>query len=145
MARATPTQQAEIAERREKILIFVRNGLSYREIAPLVGVSFQQVAKDFQAALAEIIRPAAENVRTLMIIRAEWIWERAADVVIDTTNMDQRLRALDRCSVALERLAKLNGVDAPMRTDVVLTNDMIKAEIAELEAKLASEALDPET
>jgi hypothetical protein len=144
MARATPTQQAEITERRAKVLIFVRNGLSYRDIAPLVGVSFQQVAKDFQAALAQIVRPAAEEVRTLMIMRAEWVWERAADAVVNTTNMDQRLRALDRCSVALERLAKLEGVDTPARPQGTLTNEMIKAEIAGLETRLASGEFDPE-
>ena len=139
-ARKLSTQrQAELAERRVQVFEAVKMGYSYRQIGERLGISHTQVGRDFDATIKEIVQPPAEAVRKLHVVRAEWMWKKAAQIAETSPNDDRVLRALDRCNTALERLAKLQGVDAPTRTEVALIPlEAIEAEIAELEAKLAA-------
>jgi hypothetical protein len=140
-----PEKLIEMADRRYQVLLLARQGKTYEQIGQALNVSRETARTDLDAALKDRVRPVADGVRKIHIMRSEWVWEQAADSVVRANaggNEDRKLRALDRCSVALERLAKLDGVDAPQRSEVVLTNDTIKAEIAEIEARLASGELE---
>ena len=138
MPTATPQERVLIVERQQKVLSKVRLGMTYQDIASELGISPATVCRDFQAALRDVITPASDEVMKLHQLRAEWIYLKAAQIADTTGNEDRCLRALDRCSVALERLAKLQGVDAALKVDIThLTLDEVDRLIAEAEAELA--------
>ena len=139
----SPPRKAEIEERRRTALIAARQGFSYRDIGRQLGISHEQARKDVEAALRETSRPPADAVRKLHVMRTEWVYQKAATIAHNSTSDDRTLRALDRCLQALERLAKLDGVDAPSRAELtILSLDAIEAEIAQLEAKLGTGELE---
>ena len=150
MPRKTSTaDKARIADRQALVLDLARQGYTYRQIAAdqRVAVSHAQVARDFDAAIAEVVRPAAEQAKRLALLRATWVWMNASEAVgraRRASNDELLLKALDRCTRALERLAKLEGTDQPLRSEVsILSLDAIEAEIAQIEAALASGELGP--
>jgi DNA-directed RNA polymerase subunit K/omega len=106
--------QHEVEERRAKVARYVARGLSYAEIAPLLGVTSQQVYRDYtawartrsrrlankqDAAFLEILNGLDETVR-----RA---WEEIAE---DKTEPKVRRELLDTISKTLERKARLMGL-----------------------------------
>jgi len=136
MPALSPQRQVEIADRQEAVLILVREGKTYREIGRELGISHTQVGNDLHAALDEIVRPAATELKKLHVARAEWAFSIAAKLAMGQ-NPDRALRALDRCLAALERLSRLEGTDEPAKARIeVVPEDVVEAEIRRLEAKL---------
>jgi hypothetical protein len=140
MAKATPQEQLAIAERREKVLNLVKMGHNYRAIARELGVSHGTVGTDFHAAMAESLRPAAENLRDLYRERDELLWQKASHIMVTTTNEDRCLRAIDRGIAAMERLARHDGTDAPSQIRVEkVTEDIVDRELRLLAEQLGKQ------
>lgn len=138
MPKATTAQAAAIADRQEQVLNLARTGKTFREIGREVGVSHTQARHDFDAAVLALLRPAGEAVKALHIQRAEWMFAQAAEIVLTDSNPDRRLRALDRCAVALAQQARFEGTEAPIKSRIeYVPAETIEAEIARLEAELA--------
>jgi hypothetical protein len=91
------------------------------------------VRKDLANALATLAREPAEEIRTIELARLDglmvtlWPAARRGD-----------LAAVDRILKVMERRAKLLGLDAPARHEVV-TFDAIEAEIQRLEKTMVIE------
>lgn len=127
----------EAAKRRAQVVALRRERLTFAQIGERMGFSTQRAHELYQRAIAEApVRQVDEH--------------RAEEVeLIDTAIRDLLLVAGDhsdpRSSVAAwnairgwaERKAKLLGLDAPLKVQA-LTLDVIDAEIARLEAELAS-------
>ena len=103
-------------------------GVPQRQIAEVLGVSRSLVAKDLDAALLELVRPAGDQVRALAIARAEWIWRQATKVVLATAGTPASIPALTTASRALNTLVRLQGVEAAIELKVRI-EDAIDAEI----------------
>ena len=139
-------QQYELEryERRERVLTLTRNGLTYREIAEELGISKDTVSRDLEVALREFIRPAAEEIKNLFILRAEWLFRHAAAGLIRTTQPiatdESAAQGWHRQALqAMERGAKLEGVDAPRKLEITeITDDMLLRELARYEAEFAA-------
>lgn len=150
----------EAAERDAEACRLRTRGLSYRQIAKQLGYYDHGGARlAVERALAEtVIEPAAE-VRQLELAKLDNM-EQAVLAVLErehvtvsngkVVRLSQRpvlddgpvLQAVDRLLKIAERRAKLLGVDAPKRLEVI-TIDAVDAEIArisaELEHRLATE------
>lgn len=127
-------------------------GMNYNEIAAKHGFKTRSGAfKAIQKALAETLQEPADDLRALERERLARLYKEAFNLVItdqpflykgtDTgyINAGVKLAAIDRCLHIQERLARLVGLDAPVRHEV-LTLDAIDAEIARLNAELARSA-----
>jgi hypothetical protein len=149
MAKATPQEQIAIAKRRERVLDLVKMGHTYRAIGRELGVSHVTVGHDFHTAMAETLRPKAESLRDLYRERDELLWQKASHIMMTTSNEDRCLRAIDRGLMAMERLARHDGTDAPSQGRLdVYTHDQfledwkkLEAEVIELENRTQGSSL----
>jgi len=135
-------------------------GLSYGEIATQLGYANDTAASlAIRRQLAATVTEAANELRQFEVERLN-IYERAALGVLerkhvtvsqgriimmgDTPLLDDApvLAAIDRLLKIQERRAKLLGLDAPTRVQVV-TVDLVDAEIARLTAELAAQPGSP--
>lgn len=160
------TRSVATRERDARALEYRRRGLSYEQIATQMGwraVSSAHAA--VQRALTDTCREAAEEVRAIEAARLDELTRALYRVLatrhfvvsvgtgrvarhpdtnaplIDDGPTMQAVAGLLRIS---ERRAKLLGLDAPTRHEVV-TLDVIDAEIARLSAELAGGEARPAT
>ncbi len=125
----------ESAERQRKALIMRRDGKTFDQIARALGYSDRGSARNAcMAALAEITKEPAEEVKKVALERATWLWSKARRAVITTGGEPA---AISAAAKALERLSKLEGTDAPTQHQEVAPALMPDAAlIAEYEAEL---------
>lgn len=149
----TPENTARLAE----MVADRAAGMDYEAIKVKYGYKTRGGAfRAIQRALAETLQEPADDLRALERERLTRLYQAAYDLVVtdqpflykgsDTgyVNAGVKLAAIDRCLHIQERLARLVGLDAPVRHEV-LTLDAIDAEIARLNAELARSAQDAAT
>jgi len=106
-------------------------GYTYQQIADTMGSSKPTAFARVKRALAAIPAEAVDEYRRLE-------GERLDNLLAIATHQamtKKSLFAIDRCLAIMDRRAKLLGLDAPIRTEVI-TLDYIQQEIARLEATL---------
>ena len=108
-------------------------GFSYQAIADQMGVTKATAYNRCQRALAAIPAEAVYEFRRLEGQRLDLLLEKAMDKAL--SGEKSALFAIDRVLSIMDRRAKLMGLDAPIRTEVI-TLDYIQQEIARLEATL---------
>lgn len=149
----TVEQAAKVAE----MLADRAAGMDYEAIRVKHGYKTRGGAfRAIQRALAETLQEPADDLRALERERLTRLYQAAYDLVVTDQpflykgsatgyiNAGVKLAAIDRCLHIQERLARLVGLDAPVRHEV-LTLDAIDAEIARLNAELARSAQDAAT
>jgi Homeodomain-like domain len=143
------------ARQREARAVQLRTaGATYQQIGDRLGCSESRAWRIVQRALDRMVREPADQLRQLELARLDQLWIEATKVLhrshITVSNgrvaLDPRtgqpleddgpvLQAIDRLLKIMERRARLLGLDAPTRVNVI-TEDMLDAEIARLEAEL---------
>jgi hypothetical protein len=145
------------AERQAYALRLRRDGATYDDIARVVGYADKASAyKAIRSALAEITREPAAEVKALELARLDALYASAmaivdaAPVIPDDEDEDAdpdeaydaamktRLDAIRTALKVSERRSKLEGLDAPIKTQDVSPYDGMSRE--ELEAKAAEVA-----
>ena len=156
-----------IAQRRAKLVEYRRRKVPYSQIYEELGYSSPTAAtRDFHRALEESIaglHTAVEVYREEQLQELDYLAEEAHRVlrakhyvvtqsgrlVEDPDTGDPliddgpALAAIDRLVKILDRIAKLRGLDAPQRLEV-MTIDAIEAAIADLNSQLAATDLEAE-
>lgn len=143
-----------VAERRSEAIKMRRDGVRYEDIAAALGYNSRGAAvQDVQRALATMVSEPAEELRALELQRLDAMWQAALEVLVRehitvsngkvvTLNGEPIkddgpvLNAIDRLLRIQERRAKLLGLDAPAKHEVV-TLDAIESEIRKLNDELA--------
>ena len=108
-------------------------GYSYQAIADQQGTTKATAYNRCQRALAAIPAEAVDEFRRLEGQRLDLLLEKAMDKALSEEK--SALFAIDRVLAIMDRRAKLMGLDAPIKTEVI-TLDYIQQEIARLEATL---------
>lgn len=108
-------------------------GMSYQAIADQMSVTKATAYNRCQRALAAIPAEAVDEFRRLEGQRLDLLLEKAMDKALSEEKSS--MFAIDRVLAIMDRRAKLMGLDAPVRTEVI-TLDYIQAEIQRLEATL---------
>lgn len=151
------TKTLESAERDAKACEMKGQGYTYQQISDELGYGNRSHAyRAVSRALAEIPRESARELRQLQLDELDYFASRARDVLErEHLTISQGgkvvhfkrkpvpddapiLAAIDRLLRIQERRAKLMGLDAPTRREVI-TLDAIDAEIARLQAELDDE------
>lgn len=142
----TTTATVATAEKQRDALKLRKLGIGYDEIAARVGYSDRGAAyKAVRVAIAEITKEVAAEVKALEIERCE---DRYADAIAtrtlaaETGDLETRIRANLAADRIAERRSKLEGLDAPVKTQEVAPETMSeeqlrKALLEELEASKA--------
>lgn len=127
-------------------------GWGYAQIGEKLGVSMQGAHQAVQRALTAAVREPADDVRALELSRLDLLWQAAWTVLTKHHVTVQQgkvvylgdepleddapvLNAIDRLLKVQDRRAKLLGLDAPTRHEVI-TLDAIDQEIAKLTREL---------
>jgi len=108
-------------------------GMSYQAIADQIGTTKATAYNRCQRALAAIPAEAVDEFRRIEGQRLDLLLEIAMEKAL--SGEKSALFAVDRVLAIMDRRAKLMGLDAPVRTEVI-TLDYIQAEIQRLEATL---------
>jgi len=108
-------------------------GMSYQAIADQMAVTKATAYNRCQRALAAIPAEAVDEFRRIEGQRLDLLLEVAMEKALSGDKGS--LFAIDRVLAIQERRARLMGLDAPIKTEVI-TLDYIQQEIARLEATL---------
>jgi hypothetical protein len=141
-------------------------GWTYERIAGELHFSHRDVARRaVERALAVAVREPADELRQIELIRLDSLWLQAMAVLqakhVTVSNgrvvtIDRNgekvpvvddapvLQAIDRLLKIMERRAKLLGLDAPAKVEV-MSLDRVDAEIERLERELGTLGAKPET
>lgn len=153
-------ERAATAARRAKLVEYRRRKVPYSQIFEELGYANANAAsRDFHRALEESLaeqHASVEVYREEQLIELEFLAEEAHKIlrtrhyvinsgrIVEHPDTGQPLEddgpvlaAIDRLVKILDRIAKLRGLDAPQRLEV-LTIDAIEAAIADLNAQLAA-------
>jgi hypothetical protein len=134
-ANRRPAHQVPVTERRRAAVQLKIQGKSWQEIADLLGYDSKGSAcGDVRRALENAVKALSiplEEYRQLELDRLDVMQDALWPKVLegDTRAIDTALRLMDR-------RARLLGLDAPTRTEGVLTLDAIDASIAHLTAQI---------
>lgn len=120
----TSPEAIELAEEEYEVVMLRKKGMSYRDIArelnmydrsgrPLGGTVHKMVTR----ALQRWMREADDEVRELELERLDEL-TRTIFEVLDGTNPNAKLRAIEQYMRVSERRAKLLGLDAPEKKHV---------------------------
>lgn len=108
-------------------------GWSYQKVADAIGTTKATAYNRVQRALAAIPAEAVDEFRRLEMERLDLVLNVAMDKAMSGDK--GALFAVDRVISIMDRRAKLMGLDAPTKHEV-LTLDAVTAEIQRLEAQL---------
>ncbi len=147
-------RQPATAERDAKAARLRADGHTYQQIADQLGFSHRDLARrSVERALAAVVREPAEELRHLELIRLDALWLQAAQVMttehitvsqgrvvegpdgLPIKDDGPTLSAIDRLLKIMERRAKLVGLDAASKVEVISVED-VDREIAKLTAEL---------
>jgi hypothetical protein len=145
MKRAPSTKrnsdQVTAAERRARVVELRRRRLSFVEIGREMGVTGQRAFAIYREALAAIPAQQVEEHRAEELALID---QAIRDLLPLAENHERPRSAIEAWNAIrgwAERKAKLLGLDAPARVEV-LTLDAIDAEIRKLQAEFASAPAD---
>lgn len=127
------------ADRRSKVLTYRMSGATTREIAGKLGVSHVTIVNDLKVLMTEVneqIAEGREQLHALENTRLDKL-QSAVWMTALTGHPDSVRTVLS----VMERRAKLNGLDKPIKVDLAAE---LEGQIENALAKL-SEALDEET
>jgi Homeodomain-like domain len=117
-------------EREARALELRKAGATFAQIGKALGCCESRAWRIVQRALGRVVAEPLEELRQLESLRLDQLlmvmWPKA---------MAGNGWAVDRCLAIMQRRARLLGLDAPTKHEV-LTIDAIDAEIARLEAEL---------
>ena len=151
------TKRPATAERDGQAARLRADGCTYQQIADQLGFSHRDLARRSVArALAATVREPADELRHLELIRLDALWVEATKVmtaehltvshgkVVEVDGVPLKddgpvLSAIDRLLKIMERRAKLVGLDAPAKVEV-MSLDAIDREIEKLSAELGRTA-----
>jgi len=138
-------KSAAAAARDAEVLKLRMDGLQFDEIGRWLGVTKQRAHQLFERGLARTRQEQADALRRLEQLRLDHLYAEALGVlrrehvVVDRGEIIKDdgpvLSAIDRLLKIQDRRAKLLGLDAPAKHEV-LTLDAIDAEVYRLEAEL---------
>jgi hypothetical protein len=139
-----PGLEAQHVQRRTQGLEMKAHGATYQQISDALGYSGKGHAyKDLHVALDKLCKEetlSAENMRTLQNERLETlfaaVWPEA--VGMNPAKPGVNLRAAEVVIRIMERQARLNGLDAPVKADVAVSEN-VDARIRVLLEKLGIE------
>ncbi len=128
-------ERVAAAERQAQALQLRLGGASFAQIGRQLGdVSAPRAYQLYKAALRQVVRQPNAELVDLELARLDQLlvamWPKA---------MQGSGWAVERCLSIMERRARLLGLDAPTKHEV-MTIDAIDAEIRHLEAELAGRA-----
>lgn len=128
----------EGAARRARIVQMRRAKLSWREIGDREGISSTMASRIYREALAEVPAHQIDEHRAEELEFYDLAVNRLLTIAMNTAESGRtRVEAWNSIRGWAERKAKLLGLDAPQRTEVI-TLTAIDAEIRKLEAELAA-------
>ena len=127
---------AESAQKDTEALRLRSSGMTYSRIAEALGISKSHAYYRVQNALAAIPAEAVDEYRRLEGQRLDMLMEVAMDKALSGDKGS--LFAIDRVLAIQERAAKLRGLDAPIKHEVI-TLDYIQSEIRRLEETLGED------
>ena len=108
-----------------------KQSYTYREIAQRLGVpvaSAYRYVNDHWQEISDATDEVAELVRDLELEKLDRL-ERILSPKVDADNMDVSLRIVDRLLRIQERRAKLLGLEAPQKRDVLAGHKLDPAEV----------------
>lgn len=108
-------------------------GYTYQQIADQMDCSKPTAYARVQRALAAIPAEAVDEFRRLEGERLDGLLA----IALHKAYTQNSMTAIDRCLAIMDRRAKLLGLDAPIKTEVI-TLDYIQQEIQRLEAELGN-------
>lgn len=109
----TSPKQIEMQQKRAEALDYRKQGYSYPQIAEAMGVSMSSAFEYVDIAIKNITRERAEAVRELEIARINDLL-----TAFFPTAMGGDAQAAAMCVRLMERLAKIEGYDAPERMEL---------------------------
>jgi len=142
--RRTISQRVDVERRRRFVLDMAIAGATPTQIAEAVvreGLASPKytrasAAGDISAAIASITAVPAFHYRATMLRRLTQVQQRLMRDVLDPGNApDDRARAANALVRAMEREARLTGIDEPVRTDIEISAHI------EVVAALAADAV----
>lgn len=131
-SRRTPGQ----TDRQREVVELRTQGLSFEQIGQHLGISKPAAWERYQAALNNILAESVNQLRDMENQRLN-----TAQAAIWPKVLEGDIPALAGLLRIMERRAKLNGLDMPIKTQVEVTHydgDSIDAEVARLAALLDS-------
>ena len=115
---AAKPNRAKIADEQAAVLELRRKGYTVRQIAAQLGISKSTVQNRLDAAIAELVEPAAREVRLLELERLD-AWQARLEGKLD--DGEDPAKVVPIALKVQERRAKLLGLDAPERAEVTQT------------------------
>lgn len=140
---AAHAPRSETIARELKCLELRRDGLTFLEIALHDDVGYANAKgaqRAYLRALGRTLQPAADAARAEWRDRLLAQYRVAWSIAVDTKrDPEVRLSAIRTCVRVTDRAAHLDGLDAPVRHSLVVT-DAITQEIAALADELEAQA-----
>lgn len=133
------SKQVEIAERRKEALSLRLAGVGYKEIAEVLDVSVSTAHGDIQAALHDIPKAEADQLRQEEAMRLDrlqrTVWPEA---------IKGRPEMIDRAIRIIDRRARLFGLDAPTAVAVSSADIDVDAAVRALVDAAQGKTTEPE-
>lgn len=143
--KAGATTSIDAAERRAEVVKLRRQRLTFDAIGKQLGITAQRAFQIYRAALAAVPAQQVDEHRAEELGLIDDAIRDLLDIALDHDRPRTAVEAWGQIRGWAERKAKLLGLDAPTRHEVV-TLDVIDAEIARLTAELGkSESGESET
>lgn len=112
-----PLNPAVEAEEKEQIFELKRQGMSFRDIGKVLGMSHQTAMRRFNQEIEARVEPAREAYIEVEVDRIEGVFKVAHDVLTGSVKDEDRLKAGSLALKASAELRKLLGLDAPTRVE----------------------------
>lgn len=132
MAESAAVRAAQREERRQRALEMRRTGATFEQIARKLDYrNPAEAARDITKMLTSVVRETSEEVRAVELARLDGLM-----VTLWPSARRGDLQAVDRVLKVMERRAKLLGLDAAQKHEIV-TQDAIEQEIKRLETEMS--------
>ena len=120
-------QKADMIERRARVLELRRSGASLREIGAALGIAHETVRMDYDRAIADLVASQADDTSAVRAIELDRLDRMHLSLWPTVTagrgdvHPETRMKAVMTLLRIAERRAKLLGLDAPVKSQVDLT------------------------
>lgn len=135
MAQHTAAAKYALEERREQVAALAAIGATVRQIASRLNVSIGTVSNDMKVIRSAWREQAVEHVNEMVGREAVSLDRLERDLwrdFITTEDIDQRVRVASSILRCKERRAKLFGLDAPDRVELVSEDHVILIDLGKL-------------